>query len=75
MLICCIDGLRVIDNNAFGAILFPRNNKLFVTLHIKCQILTKFGFSLQIFIKVLNIKFHENLSNVGFFFGGKAAGE
>jgi hypothetical protein len=64
VLSCCNDALHVVDNNAFRAILFPSNNKLFVTLNTKCPILTKFGFSRQIFKKVLTIKFHENLSNV-----------
>ena len=64
MLSCYNDVLRVVDSNAFRAILFPSNNKLFVNLHIKCPILTKFGFSGQIFTEVLSIKFHENLSNV-----------
>jgi hypothetical protein len=64
VLSCWNDALRVVDNNAFRAILFPSYNKLFVTLHTECPILTKFGFSRQIFTKVLIIKFHENLSNV-----------
>ena len=37
---------------------------MYVYLHIKYLILIKFGFSGQIFIKVLTTKFHENLSGV-----------
>jgi hypothetical protein len=44
------------------------NNKTYLGLYVKCpvflfHILTKFGFSQKISIRVLNIKFHVNPSS------------
>jgi hypothetical protein len=53
-----------VEESALGAI-YSRNgnNKTYLIARYFWQILTKFLFSRQILIKVLNIKFHGNLSN------------
>ena len=40
------------------------NNKTYLGLHVKCQILRKFEFSRQILIRVPSIKFQGNSSSV-----------
>jgi hypothetical protein len=41
----------------------PGNNETYLDHHTKCQILTKFGFYQQIFVKLSNMKFHGNPSS------------
>jgi hypothetical protein len=55
--------------NSFMENLCHQQQKTSLGLHVKspifCPILTKFGISRQIFIKIQNIKFHGNPSSGG----------